>query len=283
MEKKIGFVLSGGGFNGGYQAGVMHQLYHKGIVADFLYGTSVGAINAVAYSYGGATELLTLWRSVEKRSDIIAFNIKAALTFQGLYSLNPLRNKLSGLLAQEKVGPGIATVVFSDLHTQGPAYAHNVEKYNLSDRLGLMSFLDAIIASASIPGAVQPVNNRFVDGGVTDPLPLYKALREKCTDIYIILNEPLGKETWSIPKKTNVLTFVLHSSHVLTHEVIMHTLDAVRIPGPTSVHLYAPQERKHGSLDFSASAVAGLILEGQTAEEIVDWKKIVSEYFIVEY
>jgi predicted acylesterase/phospholipase RssA len=272
--KKVGFVLSGGGFNGGFQAGVMHQLYMKGITPDIMYGTSVGAVNAVGYAWSGATELIGMWKLLKRRSDIISFDFSSALRLQGLYSLKPLRRLLFDLYTADKVGMGNVVICYTDLTTQRPVYADSRHEAYITP--------DYIIASCSIPGAVAPWKGRYVDGSVTDPLPLKKAIADNCTDIYIILNEPLQREDWTPTGYLNVLSYVLHSSHILTHELIMYTLDTVRIPISTTIHLYAPESRKYSSLDFSRKSVHSLISEGQVAEEYNFWRQIVHEYFIVE-
>ena len=45
-ERQIVLVLQGGGALGAYQAGVYHALHEHGIEADWIIGTSIGAINA---------------------------------------------------------------------------------------------------------------------------------------------------------------------------------------------------------------------------------------------
>jgi NTE family protein len=65
------FVLAGGASLGALQAGMLHALYERGIKADLLVGTSVGALNAAFVASrpqtpATARELARVWRGVER-------------------------------------------------------------------------------------------------------------------------------------------------------------------------------------------------------------------------
>lgn len=69
MEKKIGLVLSGGGAKGAYEVGVWKALDRLGILPyiDGIYGTSVGALNAVLFDTCGTERAEEIWRGLRKR------------------------------------------------------------------------------------------------------------------------------------------------------------------------------------------------------------------------
>lgn len=62
-------ILSGGGARGSYQVGVIKYLNEIGWIPDMVCGTSIGAINAVAYGSGLSTEELTdLWFTYDRKA-----------------------------------------------------------------------------------------------------------------------------------------------------------------------------------------------------------------------
>src|SRR3954471_1552727 len=66
---RTAFVLSGGASLGALQVGMLRALYERGITADLLVGTSVGALNAAFIASrpqtpATATELATVWSNV---------------------------------------------------------------------------------------------------------------------------------------------------------------------------------------------------------------------------
>src|SRR6476619_4377590 len=70
-QPKTAFVFAGGGSFGAIQVGMLHALASHGIVADMLFGSSVGALNAAYYAgrptIEGVRELETIWRGLHRR------------------------------------------------------------------------------------------------------------------------------------------------------------------------------------------------------------------------
>ena len=78
--------LAGGGSFGAVQVGMLRELMRAGIVADFVVGSSVGAMNA-AYFAGasdaaGIDTLEKIWRGL-RRQDVFPVTIRSALGFVG--------------------------------------------------------------------------------------------------------------------------------------------------------------------------------------------------------
>ena len=70
---RTAFVFAGGGSFGAVQVGMLHALVEHGVNADFVVGSSVGAING-AYFAGnptldGVVQLKKLWLGI-RRSDV---------------------------------------------------------------------------------------------------------------------------------------------------------------------------------------------------------------------
>ena len=60
-DSPIAIVLSGGGFRGAYQAGVLRALAEANISISALSGTSIGALNATVFAGHGAKQLYSEW------------------------------------------------------------------------------------------------------------------------------------------------------------------------------------------------------------------------------
>src|SRR6476619_4579186 len=68
---RTAFVLSGGASLGALQVGMVHALYERGVTADLLVGTSVGALNAAFIASRPQTpqtarELARAWCGIER-------------------------------------------------------------------------------------------------------------------------------------------------------------------------------------------------------------------------
>jgi NTE family protein len=81
---KTAFVFAGGGSFGAVQVGMLRALVAHGVKADFVVGSSVGAING-AYFAGdptidGVARLEKLWPNIRRR-DIFRVNLRTAASF----------------------------------------------------------------------------------------------------------------------------------------------------------------------------------------------------------
>src|SRR4051812_6344313 len=85
-EPTTAFVLSGGASLGALHAGMLHALYERGITADLLVGTSVGALNAAFVASrpqtpATARDLGRVWRGVQRED---AFPVSVRTLVGGL-------------------------------------------------------------------------------------------------------------------------------------------------------------------------------------------------------
>ncbi|MGA9847278.1 MAG: patatin-like phospholipase family protein [Roseiarcus sp.] len=174
---KTAFVLAGGGSLGAVQAGMLAALCDAGTVADFVVGASAGAVNAGFFaaepSLEGARAMGAAWRGVT-RADVMPLTFGNALNVvmrRGyLFHNGPLRSLLERHIHYARLEDAAVPVhiVASDVLTgdevvlsQGPV-------------------IDAILASAAIPGVFPPVRidgRDLVDGGVANNTPISTAIR----------------------------------------------------------------------------------------------------------
>ena len=180
-------VLSGGGSLGAIQVGAVRALTEAGIRPDVYIGCSVGALNAAFLAMdpnpARIDELEALWRSLD-RADVFPSSRRSVAThvLRGdahLYEADGLHTLVgrwvpTGDLAGTQVP---CHVVTTDLRTGAPCWWTGGDPHRV------------LIASASLPGLFPPVDmgdTLHVDGGVTCPVPLQRALDLGAARIWVI-------------------------------------------------------------------------------------------------
>jgi len=173
---KTAFVFAGGGSFGAVQVGMLHALMAHGVAADFVVGSSVGAINGAYFAgdptIGGVARLEELWLSI-RRGDIFRVNLRIAAGFlwrrDFLMSSDGLRTLIDANLPYRLLESAQIPVyiVATDL-LSGEAVI-----------LSRGSAADAIIASSAIPAAFAPISidgRYLVDGAITSNTPVKVAV-----------------------------------------------------------------------------------------------------------
>jgi NTE family protein len=187
-SRRTAFVLSGGASLGALQAGMLQALYERGVTADLLVGTSVGALNAAFIASRPQTpqtarELASVWCGIE-RADAFPVSLRAMvgglaghrnhlIPDHGLRRIVERHVELDDLadaavplsLVAFDVNAGTEAVL-----SQGPA-------------------VDAILAACSIPGIFPPVaigEQLLVDGGVVNNTPIRHAVELGAERVYVL-------------------------------------------------------------------------------------------------
>jgi NTE family protein len=84
QSAKTAFVFAGGGSFGAIQVGMMASLARRGITADMVVGSSVGALNGAFYAsdptIDGVERLANIWRGL-RRQDVFPFTWRTLLSF----------------------------------------------------------------------------------------------------------------------------------------------------------------------------------------------------------
>jgi NTE family protein len=189
-------VLAGGASLGALQAGMLHALYERGISADLLVGTSVGALNAAFVASrpqtpATARELARVWRGVERED---AFPV----------SLRTIVGGLSGQRDHLVPTRGLRQIVrrHVELHDLGDAATPlHVVAFDISAAdealLSEGPALEAIVAACSIPGILPPVaigDKLLIDGGVVNNTPIAQAVELGAERIYVLpTQEPYAR------------------------------------------------------------------------------------------
>ncbi|HJS92894.1 MAG TPA: patatin-like phospholipase family protein [Solirubrobacteraceae bacterium] len=237
------FVLSGGASLGAIQVGMLRALYEREIVPDVIVGTSAGAMNGAFIASRPPTiattdALASVWRGLRRCQIFPVSPLTGLLGFIGtrdhMVPASGLRKLIEGHIEHERL---------EDL----PIPLHVVAVDVISGeelRLSRGPIVDAVLASAAIPGVVSPVrwgDRRLMDGGVANNTPISHAVDLGARRIYVL---PTGYACALPRPPRGALAVALHAISLLTQrrlidDIARHRGDARLIvlppPCPLSV------------------------------------------------
>jgi NTE family protein len=214
MRPKTAFVLSGGASLGAIQVGMVRALYERGIGADLIVGTSVGAINAGFLASrppqpDTAHELAEIWRGISRRQIFPPSPLSGFLGFLGardhLISDRGLRALVEGQLEFARI-------------EEAPTPLHVVTTDLLSGqelRLSAGDAVEALMASSALPGVFPAVDwngKKLIDGGVSNNAPIADAIELGAERVYVL---PTGNAC-DLPKAPRgAVAMLLHAMSLL--------------------------------------------------------------------
>jgi NTE family protein len=160
---RIGIALGSGSARGWAHIGVLRGLSEAGVVPDIVCGTSIGALVGGAY-VSGHLDALDDWARSVTLFDIV-----------GLMDVTLTRG---GVIAGGRLFKGLRTIqpdqLIEDLPKPFAAVATDFAT-GREQWLQKGSLLDAVRASAALPGIFPPVKldgEWLVDGGLVNPVPV---------------------------------------------------------------------------------------------------------------
>ena len=161
-NKKISLALDSGSAKGMAHIGVIEELEEQGYKITAVAGTSMGAVVAAYYSLGKLDVLKNWLLSLNKKSTFFTIDFTISGGFIG------------GKKLMQAFEEHLGSAEFKD--TKIPLY---ITATNLDTGKEHIfhegQILPAIRASISVPGVMRPYfynGNYFVDGAVTNPLPV---------------------------------------------------------------------------------------------------------------
>ena len=201
MFKKTTLILEGGAMRGLYSAGVLDVFMKNNVNVDVVYGVSAGALFGLNYKSRQIGRAL--------RYNLKYVNNKNYMGFYSLMTTGNIMNKefCFNKLVYEldkldfktyKKTPVDFYAVVTNLQTGKPEYI------KIDDAEKDMEYFRA---SGSMPFVSRPVkiNGKFyLDGGISDAVPLKKVLETKPKKIIVVLTRPAGY------RKKNLHTHALY-------------------------------------------------------------------------
>jgi len=186
-QKKVAFVLGGGGLRGAAEVGMIKALAEAKIQPDLVVGTSIGSINGAIAASGPLGEMANrlegMWSHLES-SGVLRDGLMTRVS-------NLVRHRThmhSNAAMRELLLKWLPHREFQELPTPFQCSAACIE--TSSERWFKSGpLIDAILASCAVPGLLPPVEvegQHFIDGGVVNSIPISRALHLGATTIYVL-------------------------------------------------------------------------------------------------
>jgi hypothetical protein len=165
-HRRVGLALSSGGARSLAHIGVIQVLEENGIEVDAIAGCSMGSYVGAVWAFGNDGETMErLAREVEHRWGLLELIDPFILPRQGF---------LRGEKVKRRLKQSIGDVHFSELVRPLRIVATNLGSLEATV-FSTGEVATAVHASSAIPGACVPVKvgeEMYVDGGISDPLPV---------------------------------------------------------------------------------------------------------------
>jgi NTE family protein len=217
---KTAFVFAGGGSLGAVQVGMLRELLRHGLNADFVVGSSVGALNAAYFAAApnstGADKLEGIWCGL-RRSDIFPVTLRSLLRFVGGQDHLIDSSNLRALIKRH--------VPYVNL--EGASIPVHVVATNLGGVAVCLSSgpaIERILASAAIPAAFPPVridDQYLIDGAIGSNTAILTAARLGAARIIVL---PTGFACDLHEPPRGAIARVLHAITLLIANQIVRDL-----------------------------------------------------------
>ena len=186
----IGVVDVGGGLRGAFGAGVFDYCLDNGIRFPFCVGVSAGSANLCSYLAGQKGRNIPFYTEYPRRK---AYMGLGNLLFRRSYiDLDYVYGTLSNEGGENpldydalQVNPARLEIVATDAETGQPVYFDKTQIRR--------NAYDALKASSCLPGichAYKIAGHPYYDGGISDPIPVARALCAGCDRVVVVLTRP---------------------------------------------------------------------------------------------
>jgi NTE family protein len=273
------FVLSGGASLGAIQAGMLEALYEHGIHADLIVGTSAGALNGAfiadrPQTPATARELGDIWRKLSRNRVFPVNPLTGALGFLGARSHLVPDSGLRKLMRKHVVAERLEDTA-TPLHVIATDVLRG-EEVRLSDG----PLVDAVMASAAIPGVLPPVSwdgRELVDGGVSNNAPIRHALKLGAERVYLL---PTSAPCELEEAPRGALAMLVHATGLLLRQGLIHDLATlpdrdrvVVLPPPCPITVQPSDFSRADWLIEEGYREAMRFLASHRADGVADWRQ----------
>ena len=181
---KIGLVCPGGGMKGIYGAGVLDVFIDNNIKFDYCISASAGAANAVTFLANQRDRTYRFYKEHSKSPEYMSFGnfIKTGSYFGLDYIYGKLTYEVDPLdfEALHKNETSMEIVITN--YMTGESEYFDLKTVKKGDCKLLM-------ASSALPAICRPIEingQLYCDGGLSDPVPIKRALDEGCDKIVLV-------------------------------------------------------------------------------------------------
>lgn len=230
MMYQAGLILEGGGMKGVYTTGVLDYFLERGLSFSSCYGVSAGAIYMCSYLAGQKERgLRTATDYLDDKHYCGMYSLITTGDYFGvdfcyhklLTELDPIDNET---FKKQKTK---AYAVITNIITGQPEY------YQIKD---VIKDIEGIRASSSLPLLSRNVmihGRPYLDGGISDSIPIRKSIQDGNTKNVVILNKQVGfvreKASFLKPIKLKYRRYPkVYENMAKRHEVYNETMRFVR-------------------------------------------------------
>lgn len=268
--KNVGLVLEGGGMRGVYTAGVLDAFIDEGIEIPYVIGVSSGATIGSSYvtkQKGRCKNIYIKW-SQDKRFG----GLWCLLREHSFFSMNFLFDLLPNELEPFDYHTFEASdaVFMSCLSNCDTGQAEYFNHHKCDPVYYMSNVVRACNSLPIISPAVRLGGHRYLDGFLTDPLPLLKSMEDGNTHNIVILTKKAGVEgkiSWSdkLFKNLTIIKYPKLGKHVdATIEGYLGRLEMIEdLENQGKVIVFRPKShRLENRYTRDAKALEALYQEG---------------------
>ncbi len=182
-------ILEGGGMRGSYTAGVLDFFIDKDLYFKNCYAVSAGACNCCNYlsKQRGRSYTINVKYAHDKRYAGLSSYITTGNYFNKEFTMDELPNKLLpyDYIEYQRTNANFYAVA-TNIKTGRPEYlkVENMKKD-----------IDYVWASSSLPLMAKSVkigDNEYLDGGVSDSIPVVKAIEDGNKKVVVVLTRDIN-------------------------------------------------------------------------------------------
>ncbi len=222
-DKTTAFVFAGGGSLGSIQVGMLQALMETELRPDFVFGSSVGALNAAYFAgapdVAGVSRLAEIWMGL-RRADVFPLS---------LYGLLGILRRPDSIVDPSRLRLILEThLAYARLEDAPlPLHVMATDQQGVGVRLSAGSAVEAILASAAVPGIFPPVTidgRQLMDGAIAANTPLRMAAELGAKRIVVL---PTGYACALTSPPAGVIARMLHAVTLLIAWQLMHEIETM--------------------------------------------------------
>ena len=187
---KTGLLLEGGAMRGLYTAGILDVFMEKGIKIDGIIGVSAGALFGMNYKSKQIGRVLRYNKKYAKSKQYMGFYslISTGDIMNREFCFNKIVNELDPVDFETFKNSEVEFyAVVTNMETGKPEY---IKIDDLKDKVQL----EYLRAAGSMPYVSKPViikGKKYLDGGISDSIPIEKIMNMGFDKIIVILTRPI--------------------------------------------------------------------------------------------
>jgi predicted patatin/cPLA2 family phospholipase len=188
---KTGIVFEGGAFRTIFSCGVMDAFLEKDIMPDYMIGVSAGAAFGVSYASAQKGRNLEIVNTYARDKRYMGANNLVNPRNRSYYNLDFVYGTVPNELVPFDYDAYMAyagefLAVVTNVETGQPEYF----PVDLGERD--LTLLEATCALPVLFPIIEYKGNRYLDGGLSDPIPFEKALEDGCDRVVVVLTREQG-------------------------------------------------------------------------------------------